>query len=35
MTTAAEKERVGKAAAELVERGMTLGLGTGSTAVCF
>jgi len=35
MTTAAEKERVGKAAAELVEAGMTLGLGTGSTAAFF
>lgn len=36
MTQAAmEKERVGRAAAELVEAGMTIGLGTGSTAVCF
>ena len=34
-TAAAEKERVGRAAAELVEAGMTIGLGTGSTAVCF
>lgn len=33
--TATEKERVGRAAAELVEAGMTIGLGTGSTAVCF
>ncbi|MEL0002609.1 MAG: ribose-5-phosphate isomerase RpiA [Rhodospirillales bacterium] len=30
-----QKERVGKAAADLVESGMTLGLGTGSTAACF
>jgi len=32
---ALEKERVGRAAAELVEAGMTIGLGTGSTAACF
>jgi ribose 5-phosphate isomerase A len=35
MTTAAEKERVGLAAAGLVEAGMTVGLGTGSTAAFF
>lgn len=35
MTGQSEKERVGRAAAELVEAGMTLGLGTGSTAACF
>ena len=35
MTAAAEKERVGRAAAQLVEPGMTVGLGTGSTAAFF
>ena len=30
-----QKKRVGKAAADLVDSGMTLGLGTGSTAACF
>lgn len=35
MTADDEKARVGKAAAELVEAGMTLGLGTGSTAARF
>lgn len=35
MTAAAEKEAVGKAAAELVGPGMTIGLGTGSTAAFF
>lgn len=35
MSADAEKARVGRAAAELVEDGMTLGLGTGSTAAHF
>lgn len=35
MTTTSEKERVGRAAADLVEAGMTIGLGTGSTAAFF
>lgn len=35
METSAEKAAVGRKAAELVEAGMILGLGTGSTAACF
>lgn len=35
MTADAEKRLVGTAAAELVEAGMTIGLGTGTTAVRF
>ncbi len=35
MTAADEKRRVGYAAAELVDEGMTVGLGTGSTAAFF
>jgi len=35
MTAQTEKERVGRAAAELVADGMTIGLGTGSTAAFF
>jgi ribose 5-phosphate isomerase A len=35
MTAEAQKRAAGEAAASLVERGMTVGLGTGSTAACF
>lgn len=35
MSTDAQKQAVGAAAAELVENGMVVGLGTGSTAVWF
>ena len=35
MSADAQKQAVGQAAAELVESGMVVGLGTGSTAVCF
>lgn len=35
MSAGDEKRAVGEAAAELVESGMVVGLGTGSTAACF